>query len=398
MRSPRPTDGLTLVELLVSIALMTILTGSVVFVFIQAQTIFAHVDAKVQVYQNARTALDAMERDFANVKRSVDMEFFNDMKSPALGHYDPTVSPPEAIPISGAEDDDSIFNYAFTCRQPAAYTGITDKRQYRHDSVYFKTVTTVQDETTAALVEYALEDTGRERPKLVRRLWHVTGFDATASPPKLIVNGNKTSAQPDKQDLCLYVVDCEFSIYVQNKRTGASGTYYSAQEMVEPPRVQPANTDYVFPPMRNVWTKPAYEIMTFYDPSHDDSGTPDFGLLDKDQGGLFRTQKNYPFPMLAPGDRIFLFDADPPPPGSPNGVPFPTGDYTIKKIEANGLIEFAEPISLAAYGPGGSAPRTVTLAYRAGWLPPAVRCVLKIKDAKAKELRTISRTFKVLAA
>ena len=38
--------GLTLVELMVAMALMTVLTGTIVFIFTQAQNIFVQVDAK----------------------------------------------------------------------------------------------------------------------------------------------------------------------------------------------------------------------------------------------------------------------------------------------------------------------------------------------------------------
>lgn len=398
MRRP---NGLTLVELLISIALMTILTGSVVFVFIQAQNIYTHVDAKVAVYQNARMALDWMERDLANVVRTIDMEFFNDTKGPQIsaGHYFQGAN--EEIPIAGAEDADSIYNFATTLREPRPYIGV-DKAEHRHDSVYFKTITTVPvkkptdpQTAVAALIEYALEDMNKERPKLVRRVWHVTGFDASANPPKLVINGNTTSAQPDKMDLCHYVVDCRFSFYLMNKRTGAGGSYCSASEAVGPPKVPPDFTEYAFPPMRNVWNSPDFEIMSYYDVYHAGPGIPDLGIMEKDEEGLFHTQNDFLFPMLAPGDKIFLSEADDI--SSPQ-APFPPGDFTIKKIDVDKKrIEFIEPISLVSLG-GGTKPRTVHLFYRAGFLPPAVRCVLKIKDAKAKELRTISRTFKVLSS
>src|SRR5437764_7376642 len=81
--------GLTLVELMVAMALMTVLTGTIIFIFSQAQSIYAHVDAKVKVYQYARTALDVMERDLANVVNSPDMDFFQDGGNGTKnGHYD----------------------------------------------------------------------------------------------------------------------------------------------------------------------------------------------------------------------------------------------------------------------------------------------------------------------
>src|SRR4051812_8260346 len=83
-------SGLTLIELLVAMALMTVLTGTIVFIFTQAQTIFTQVDAKVQVYQYARSAFDQMERDLANVVQTSDMDFYQDVNK--NGHYDPPSS------------------------------------------------------------------------------------------------------------------------------------------------------------------------------------------------------------------------------------------------------------------------------------------------------------------
>ena len=80
-----PRGGFTLVELMVAMALMMILTGSVVFIFMQAQEIFLTVDARVQVYQYARYSFDQMERDLANIVHTRDMEFFNDQPSNPMG-------------------------------------------------------------------------------------------------------------------------------------------------------------------------------------------------------------------------------------------------------------------------------------------------------------------------
>jgi hypothetical protein len=299
------------------------------------------VSAKVEVYQNARIALDLMERDFANVTKTHDMEFFNDTKGVQTsgGHYFPGNN--EEIPI-----------------------------------------------------------------------WHVTGFDSTASPPKLIVNNHKSAATPESTDLCYYVTEVQFAMFLQNQRMTAAGTYYSAQDCVNPAKMPPKLTDYPFDPLRNVWKdngahQDEYEVMAYYDQFHSNSSnTPDWGVLEANENGLFHTNGDatsggpFMFPMLRPGDKIFLYESTSPPAGS---NPFPPGDYTIKKVDMDAKrIEFLEPITMLSFGAptstGAGTTRSVTLGYRAAFLPPAVRCVLKIKDAKAKEVRTISRTFKVLAS
>src|SRR5581483_3288418 len=162
-----------------------------------------------------------------------------------------------------------------------------------------------------------------------------------------------------------------------------------------------------FPQLRNYWNggqfKPEgsddYMIQCYYDPSHDGKGN-DFGIFEQKDNGLFHTQNFYGFPMLGPGDKVYIFDA-PRPPGTPlQPAGIQANDYTIKGWrdvigQPNQRIEFVEPINTtgAAFPSGGAV-----CAYRASWLPPAVRVKLRIKDEKAKEIRTISRTFKVLAS
>jgi hypothetical protein len=253
----------------------------------------------------------------------------------------------------------------------------------------------------------------RERPKLQKRLWVLTGADQNTG--KLVINGppvgnNTTGTTPIEQDLCLYVTDVQFQIFVKNNRLGAvqtdrftPGTFYSAQDLVD------AKTDIItgappFPPLRNYWNggqfKPVgsddYMIMCYYDPSHDGNSN-DFGVFEKADSGLFHTQSNYPFPMLGPGDRVYVYDA--PPGGGLQAAGLQANDYTIKGWRdivgaAQKKIEFVERVSTTS----PNFPASLQVAYRASWLPPAVRVKLRIKDEKAKEIRTISRTFKVLAS
>lgn len=393
-RRPGGRGAFTLIELLVAIALMTILTGSVVFIFIQSQKIFLTVDARVQVYQYARYAFDQMERDLANVVRSSDMEFFDDIPSlpgGRIGRFDVG----EEIPMRRSED--SIYNHSFTLRQPRTYTTVTDGQQYRHDSLYFKTVTAIGGQTAAALVEYAMVDTDKERPKLVKRLWRVTGID-TSNPtrPRYMINGRPgDQAEPVIQDLCLYTVEARFELFVRNRRRGHVGDFYDCATLITPP-----TTGAMLEAMRNDSTTPGdLALQTYYDHAHDQSRSqPDMGLLDPAENGLFRTETFFSFPMLREGDRIYLWGSGMPKDYTvekfcrPDGKPFkttdPIGDLRIK---------FKEPIDWPT-PPGGGPP---TAAMRVFWdcsfLPSALRAAVKIKDSKSLENRSVQRVFKVLA-
>ncbi|MGE0713159.1 MAG: PilW family protein [Planctomycetota bacterium] len=398
--------GFTLIELLVAIALSTILTGAVVFIFIQAQEIFTSVDAKVQVYQYARYAFDRMERDLANVVRSRDMEFFNDQAPPSgvKGRYDQG----EEIPIRGtgnlhanATSGDDTYNHSFTIRAPHPYTDFMG-RDHRWDSIYFKTVTVISGQTQAALIEYAMVDNDKPRPKLQRRLWRVTGVDASNPlAPRYEINGT-LGGQPERQDLCLYCVDARFEVFVKNLRRNDSGDYYDAVGLSKPPRVdRPYGGDFVFEPHHNDWGGSDVMVQCYYDVKHNDGRMqPDMGVFEPNENGLFHTQDYFTFPMLREGDTIYL---------TGTSSAFKSKPYRIKKFlrlpqggsakpwessapPSEFRIQFEDAIE-------GSQPGQQTIvSYSAGYVPAALRATLVIKDVKSLESRSVQRIFKIMAS
>lgn len=411
----RSRRGFTLVELMVAMALMTILTGSVVFIFMQAQNLFQQMDARVQVYQYARYAFDQMERDFANVVRTRDMEFFNDQPNNPLGqesHYDANLS--EEIPIrdTGNRHGDPIngdgtYNYAFTLRQPEPYEDAL-QRKHRWDSVYFKTVTVINGKTSSALIEYAIVDSTKVRPRLAKKLWRVTSVDNTDPfAPQLRIN-DSDQALPEVQDLCLYATDAKFEIFVKNNRRSDPGDYYETEDLVTPPRVaRPGlGNPPVFEELPNStgWAAPNFMIQTHYTERWDGQPQPDLGVLEPAQSGiptLFRTQRYFGFPMLKEGDKIFLQD--------PQSTPqIKAKEYTIKAFVQKGTnplepwepnlpiqnmrIQFEETIDITT-----SPIADLPVRFVAAWTPPALRATIRIKDEKSLELRTVSRVFKILS-
>jgi prepilin-type N-terminal cleavage/methylation domain-containing protein len=414
----------TLVELMVAMALMTILTGSVVFIFMQAQEIFKNMSARVAVYQYARYAFDQMERDFANVVQTRDMEFFNDQPNNPRGrrgHYDAFLN--EHIPIrdTGNRHGDPIngdgtYNYAFTLRQPQPYTD-ADQRQHRWDSVYFKTVTVINQKTTSALIEYSIADSNRTRPKLVKKLWRVTSIDNTDPfAPRLKIN-DSDQALPQVQDLCLYATDAKFEVFVKNNRRNDPGDYYDAEQLINPPRraYQGLGSPPVFQKHRNStgWAAPNFMVQTYYNERWNGLPQSDLGLLEPAANGLptlFHTPGNFGFAMLSEGDKIYLEDADTQQSGTAS---IDNKEYTIKAFVIAGTnplepwtptqplqklrIQFEETIDVSPPQGVTIPAQGLSVRWTAAWTPPALRATLRIKDEKSLELRTVSRIFKILS-
>jgi hypothetical protein len=206
---------MTMVELLVAMALGTILIGVVAFVWLQAQRIFSTSINRLETYQRLRTILDVMERDLANTTRSVDMEFFVDSdpdgpggpKEPN-GHYEvgddqimqvdgkdfrQPRDPQDPLLIAGEEEfgiagfppvptvpPGASEGYLFggVVLSPPPYmigAGYTDNRAYWRDEVYVRSFAMVEGENKAALVHYRLVQTADGRSALRRRIWYLDG-------------------------------------------------------------------------------------------------------------------------------------------------------------------------------------------------------------------------------
>lgn len=392
-------------ELMVAMALGVILTGAIVFIFVQSQKIFTEMDAKVSVYNYARTAFDTVERDLANTAKTADMEFFQDSDSEGIpGHYDARNGDPESIPVTSPfGDPHTLFNkqekyiYAMTLNQPPEYKGF-DGKMHRHDSIYFRTVTSVNGQTKPVLVEYALDykrasnGTLRLLPVLVRRSWSITQIRRSLAGPIVTLNGDN---KPIETELCLYVTDVKFEFYLQDKRSGRPGRFFSAQEACRGPVNNTPNSINIR--MRNFSTEGGFKIACFYDHRHLATQQIDRATFDQRRQMLI-TQNVFHFPMSEVGDRIFLYNFDIP--------KAKARDLTIKSIER---------FDTGSGAGGGGAPalprfgirfneqlpeyqKDPTCEFRTGFLPSMVRMTIKIKDRKRKAIRTMVRQFKLLGA
>lgn len=408
----------TLIELMVALALGLILIGAIVVIFSESQKIYGEMEAKVSVYQYARYAFDQAERDLANCVKTADMEYYQDNPNGGIrGHYDidpVTGQDIESLPLRDRGQiahklfPDEKYIYAMTLDQPAPYDdgrGQGALSLHRRDSIYFRTIISVNGQSQPVLVEYALDylkpdgSTLRTLPRLVRRTWVITNQDNSGlgGTPVLEINGGTKNTQigknePIETELCLYVTDVIFEFYLTDKRNGRPGRFYSAEQATigQLPNGQPDRIK-----MRNFSQDPGgYKIACFYDERH--NGAIDTATYDPDTEFL-TTASGFGFPMCQPGDKVlFLGNA---------GLNFRSGDYTIRSIEPitpgspRFGLRFNEDVPPPTSGSGASsAPSPAATRFRVGWLPPMVRMTLKIKDERKKAIRTVSRQFKLLGA
>lgn len=406
MRRPQSQAGLTIVELLIAIALMMVLTAQVVFVFNQARQVFSSSLAMVDVYQNARIALDQMERDVQNAVKTGDMEPYNDNITAALGvgRYDPGEEHPE---LRGRYfGNQTPYVYSMAMKQPKEYTvstpGPLEGRTFRWDSLYLKTLALVNGESKEALVQYDLyirdPSTPKARPVLRRTVTEVTAVDSTTR--------RVTLQRHDPEDVCYYVQELKIEPYIRDLRSLGVGRFYSPKEIVQGGQ---APTDDPQPPLLpRFGTGDTYGLMCVslggYREATALSDPPHRAYISKE--GYLYTDLNQAnplarFPQLAPGDKIYMNPTDP-------AVirKFPSAVLTVRRVVVGGAgtpggpavrVEFREEDDLRAkFTTASNLGNAVEVNYRAGWLPSAMRVTLKIKDARTTEIRTIQRIFKLL--
>lgn len=274
MRTPRGSRAFTLVELLVAIALGTILIGVVTFVWMQSNRIFSSTVNNLEAYQRLRTVLDIIERDLANTNRSIDMEFFQDQN--ANGHRDPGEqllraggpnagpapapspgyrAPTDPIdPVNGkpeffeggndgswvggsANASFSSFDYFYgpVLFSPPPYQiegeGYLESRYYWRDEAYVRTFVVAEGATQPAMVHYRLVPQADGRCALRRRIWYTDSSGGIVSPVS-----DPSRATDRFSLLATGLCDLKFGFFFKESATGASpeGVWYHVGDPVQP--------------------------------------------------------------------------------------------------------------------------------------------------------------------
>jgi type II secretory pathway pseudopilin PulG len=345
-------SGVTLIELLVAIALMIILTGSISYVFITSREVFSQSEATIQVYQNARNAFDIIEREVSIAVKTHDMDYFIDDATTANGHFDSgeqcfglNVNDPGANPTK-PDKNPAEYAYAMTIYGGEYQDPRYPARMHKSDMLYFKSLTTVGGKTRSALILYRIDRTEPRKPILKKYILYrsdITGTGFAQDPP-----------EGSGQDLCLYVTDMKIEYY------------YDYVLDSQPPRF--------------------YEVAANATKTFCYSGTSGQGSTDVN--GVFSTSDfddpvSDKFGQLSARDRIFLYGNPPLWRPAENCT-----DYIIDSMTTTGKLTFTRtgiPVPVSASN----------VSFRAGYLPPALRFTLKIMDTRGMQVRTIKRVVKI---
>ena len=372
--------GFTLGELLVAIALMLIIVLQLQIIFSGSRRLFESADALVQVFQNARIALDMVERDLANAVKTDQMEFFNDRVDQTYGYgfFNADLNE-QADDLQGGYFDGEPYVYALAAKQPKPYTPPETKQggPYRKDSLYFRSYSSVGGQPKDLLIEYFLwtgdfDENPRRRPVLRRMVTELEGVDGAT--------GKAIIKKHDPVDVCYYVQEFKIELFVPDRAGGGLGRFYSPKEAVvggEPPAGDPRP-----PEIERLGSGDLYGLMCA------ERGR---GLFDKDTGIL---TVNAPLRRLGAGDRLYVL-TEPITSSGTGGARTDFNSYLrIRAVDRTQptvpKVEFVEQaVVLDKIGSHGAA--TVQVDWRGGWLPSALRVTLRIMDARSREVRTIQR-------
>jgi prepilin-type N-terminal cleavage/methylation domain-containing protein len=367
--------GFTLVELMVAIALMVVIVLQIQIVFNGARKLYERSDAMVQVFQNARNALDMLERDLRNAVKTDQMEFYNDRSTAAFGRGTFNQGEENAA-LRGGFIRGLNYVHALTAMQHQEYTPRLRNQggPFRMDSVYFRTIANIKGVPKEVLVRYELfvgvdpQSNPRRWPVLRRTLIEVERLDPTSGFPVVKVH--------DPLDVCYYVQEFEVDLFINDEARGTVGRFYAPKQAVSGGTPAPGDGN---PPE-----------LTRYG-----SGA-DFGAIcvEEGQGQLTREGDMVTasrLRRLAPGDKMYVLSR---PPAGQTPQDF-DGALTIRGIDRSQTgqtrVVFEEKAKVA--NALGADPPLVN--WRSGWLPGAIRITMRIIDGKSTEVRTLQRVFEL---
>jgi len=412
----RRFHGMTLVELMVSLALGVILIGIMVSVWGTSQKIMTRTTDKIAVYQNLRYVLDTIEKDVANVVRTTDMEFFEDKNK--SGHYEAGASEEFKdlrytdmfFKESGGDLSSEKYFFAPLLYRPANYPrvdGFDNEKvtSHRRDEFYFRTYALIDGESRSCLVHYRLHvsDAAPQRPTLLRR---VSFIDRSGTKPKVV---------PRETELADSITDLEFDMFYKESRINDRGHFFDAKDA----RANITELSSQFGPTA---------ISLYYSGTGSNRGKMEWT---KENGIWLRpsdTNSNFQFGAVRPGDRFLLFDAKDD--EGDNGklknlfgrryvtveqivALQPTGE-SLGAANSKIFLKFVEPIDFIALAPAllPETPTTVTefgeadkkrrifqsfdVAYRVAFLPGAFRVRFKYRDVRNRRLVPFERVIRVL--
>lgn len=231
MKNRRRASGFTLIELLISIALMVLLLSAVTMIFINTTETVATQEARMQVYQNARYALDTMENDlFGCLSFDTPQPFIPNLNVP----------PPPPVPLQAFWMENGTV--AAPGIDPSYNTSGGHDRN-SGDIISFRSTTTVGDTIQTCQVTYFLmpgsksidpgsptpvagDDSHKETVRTQRPLFTLVRQTRTADPktptifdqiPTVMDKGSGSLTQALDNELCHYVVSFNIEYFADNR-------------------------------------------------------------------------------------------------------------------------------------------------------------------------------------
>lgn len=365
----RKRQAFTLVELLVSIALGTLLIGIVTFVWMQSNRIFSGTVNNLEAYQRLRALLDLIERDLANTNRASNMEFYVDEDPTKNGRRDPTEQllthspagsgavaaggPGDSIrvpvdpidPLFGktefCEDDNASnigfsnvpYFYAPTMFSPPPYaipdSGYLESRSYWRDEIYVRTFASAGGSSVPAMVHYRLVKQADGRSSLRRRVWWTDPTGAVVAPAVGVQATDRTSM------LASGICDLKFGFFFRPSTASGGSSTEAVWYHVGCPVSDDAGKLLLADEDRGIRTATATggissqheglvqfggaNAVSFLYEGHcrlekSDSGPPLLRTINavdapEPSAANMALYTNFDFPGVRPGDKIYLYDA-----------------------------------------------------------------------------------------
>ena len=425
--------GFTLVELLVGLALATVLAGSIMVVATQTQEIYRRTMAQVELFARLRYAFSRMETELARMVATSDLEFFVDSQMELMrnnNHWDEKEEINSPLNLAGGwapRQQERFYNEAPQIIERTYVRRYRSGRETEHDAfeIYFRAPVTHGGQIRMANVEYRLvkaEDLVRlsGRDDVATRSYShavlppvVDAEQATELSLVRIVRYMERDEQVFTRtnwnalmrthiaEISSNVVDFRIEYYARNPYRGAAGSGTGMKAGWYTPRMDWGSEAVELPSVRTQYAGKDVFIKEFIygtsrvqNPWDARGAAPPRGIIRRGIKLDPRNPSGRPVPPqffvsrllfaeLGVGDTLYIW------PSMDARLPFAGGAFTIKNI-VNGRLQFVEPLETA----GWLADKT-GLRFKAAYIPMQLRLTISISDRDGRTRHRLQRIVRM---
>ncbi|MCE9584299.1 MAG: type II secretion system GspH family protein, partial [Planctomycetes bacterium] len=244
----KKNSGFTLIELLVAVGLMVILMTAIVLIFYRATDVMKINDARINIYENARSAMDILENDIKNsvpVVGGQQRMYIADYNRPVAG----------IVPAGTNADGAADYIGLVTVTTTPAGAGATATRELK--TVYVEYFLTTDDDAETSFTGKGYTTSQRSARKifvLKRRIWALPTLITTlqtqqtvgvpifnAMPGPLVVTSSLLPPGPspatmtliEDGDLCHWIVSFNIECLNYNPAAAPGPTNPKYYELTE---------------------------------------------------------------------------------------------------------------------------------------------------------------------